>query len=166
MAAKFLDDNKPKLSLKSKLALLQTSSSLINFILRSDAINSRQRKNMSPRQEWNLWPSVNQSDALSTELERGVLHSSVVMASEWSASMRQRKNMSPRQELTLWPSINQSDALSTELERGVLRSSVVMASEWSATEGHRFHSCLGLIFFLCPVLVTCWSHHFSFLHQA
>ena len=29
-------------------------------------------------------------------------------------------------------------------------------------EGHRFNSCRGLRFFrLCPVLVTCWSHHFS-----
>ena len=26
---------------------------------------------------------------------------------------------------------------------------------------HRFDSCQGIRFFLCPVLVTCWSHHFS-----
>jgi len=31
---------------------------------------------------------------------------------------------------------------------------------------HRFDSCQGLKFFLCPVLVTCWSDHFSFLHWA
>ena len=43
----------------------------------------------------------------------------------------------------------------------VLRSSVVRASD-RCTEGHRFNSCRGLRFFrLCPVLVTCWSHHFS-----
>ena len=26
---------------------------------------------------------------------------------------------------------------------------------------HRFDSCQGIRFFLCPVLATCWSHHFS-----
>ena len=26
--------------------------------------------------------------------------------------------------------------------------------------GHRFESCRGLRFFLCPTLVTCWSFHF------
>ena len=31
------------------------------------------------------------------------------------------------------------------------------------TEGHRFNSCQGLRFFLCSVLVTCWSHHLSWL---
>ena len=40
MAAKFLYDKKTqKCHLKSEFALLQTSSSLINFILRSDVIN-------------------------------------------------------------------------------------------------------------------------------
>ena len=28
-------------------------------------------------------------------------------------------------------------------------------------KGHRFNSCRGLRFFLCPVLVTCWSYHYS-----
>ena len=32
MVAKFLDDNKPKIHLKSKFALFQTSSILVNFI--------------------------------------------------------------------------------------------------------------------------------------
>ena len=32
MVAKFLDDNKPKIHLKSKFALFQTSSILFNFI--------------------------------------------------------------------------------------------------------------------------------------
>ena len=32
MVAKGLDDNKPKIHLKSKLALFQTSSTLFNFI--------------------------------------------------------------------------------------------------------------------------------------
>ena len=36
----------------------------------------------------------------------------------------------------------------------VLRSSVVRASKW-CMEGHRFSSC--------PMLLTCWSHHFSSL---
>ena len=27
--------------------------------------------------------------------------------------------------------------------------------------GHRFESCWGLRFFLCPTLVTCWLFHFS-----
>ena len=44
----------------------------------------------------------------------------------------------------------------------VLRSSVVRASD-GCTEGHRFNSSRGLRFFLCPILVTCWSHHFSSL---
>ena len=43
----------------------------------------------------------------------------------------------------------------------VLRSSVVRASD-QCTEGHWFNSCRGPRFFLCPVLVTCWSHHFPF----
>ena len=29
-----------------------------------------QRKNLSPQQELNLWPSIHQSDALTTELQR------------------------------------------------------------------------------------------------
>ena len=49
-----------------------------------------QRKNLSPRQELNLRPSVHRSDALTTELQRThnwpssaqVLHSSVVRASD------------------------------------------------------------------------------------
>ena len=45
-----------------------------------------------------------------------------------------------------------------------LRSSVVIASDWYV-EGHRVNSYRGLRFFLCPMLVTCWSHHFSlFVH--
>ena len=32
MVAKFLDDNKPKIHLKSKFAVFQTSSILFNFI--------------------------------------------------------------------------------------------------------------------------------------
>ena len=43
----------------------------------------------------------------------------------------------------------------------VLRSSVVRASD-HCMEDHRFNSCWGLRFFLCPMLVICWSH-FSFL---
>ena len=39
----------------------------------------------------------------------------------------------------------------------VLRSSVVRASD-RCRKGHRFNSCRGLRFFLCPVLVTCWSY--------
>ena len=27
--------------------------------------------------------------------------------------------------------------------------------------GHRFNSCRGFRFFLCPMLATCWSNHFS-----
>ena len=38
----------------------------------------------------------------------------------------------------------------------------VRASDRS-TEGHRFNFCWGLRFFLCSVLVTCWSHHLSWL---
>ena len=38
-------------------------------------------------------------------------------------------------------------------------------SKWCSvdTESHtdRFNSCRGLSFFLCPVLVTCWLHHFT-----
>ena len=30
--------------------------------------------------------------------------------------------------------------------------------------GHRFESCRGLRFFLCPTLVTCWSFHFHINH--
>ena len=43
----------------------------------------------------------------------------------------------------------------------VLHSSMVRASD-RCTEGHRFNSCQGLRFFLCPMLATCWSHYFSF----
>ena len=32
MVAKFLDDNKPKIHLKNKIAMFQTSSILFNFI--------------------------------------------------------------------------------------------------------------------------------------
>ena len=42
----------------------------------------------------------------------------------------------------------------------VLRSSVVRASD-RCRKGHRFNSCRGLRFFLYPVLVTCWSYHYS-----
>ena len=42
----------------------------------------------------------------------------------------------------------------------VLRSSVVRASD-QCTEGHWFNSCREPRFFLCPVLVTCWSYHYS-----
>ena len=42
----------------------------------------------------------------------------------------------------------------------VLRSSVVRASD-RCRKGDRFNSCRGLRFFLCPVLVTCWSYHYS-----
>ena len=42
----------------------------------------------------------------------------------------------------------------------VLRSSVIRASD-RCTEDHRFNTCRGLRFFLCPVLVTCWSRDFS-----
>ena len=45
----------------------------------------------------------------------------------------------------------------------IVRSSVVRASD-RCTEGHRFNTCLGLRFFPCPMLVTCWSRHFSLLH--
>ena len=45
----------------------------------------------------------------------------------------------------------------------VLRTSVVRASD-RCMEDHRFSSCWGLRFFLCPMLVTCWLH-FSFLHR-
>ena len=45
----------------------------------------------------------------------------------------------------------------------VLCSSVVRASD-HCMEDHRFNSCWGLRFFLCPMLVICWSH-FSFLYQ-
>ena len=31
--------------------------------------------------------------------------------------------------------------------------------------GHRFESCRGLRFFLCPTLVTCWSFHFHINHK-
>ena len=41
----------------------------------------------------------------------------------------------------------------------VLRSSVVRASD-RCTESHRFNTCRGLRCFLCPMLLTCWSHHF------
>ena len=41
-----------------------------------------------------------------------------------------------------------------------LQSSLVRASDQCA-EGHRFNSCRGLRHFLCPMLVKCWSHHFS-----
>ena len=79
-----------------------------------------------------------------------------------------------------------SDALTTELQRTrgelghiqirviymymagsprVHRSSVVRVSE-RCTEGLRFNSSRGLSFFLCSVLVTCWSQRFSFLHRA
>ena len=47
----------------------------------------------------------------------------------------------------------------------VLRSSVVRESD-RCTQGHRFNSCQGLRVFLCLLLVTCWTHHFSFLHRA
>ena len=30
-------------------------------------------------------------------------------------------------------------------------------------EGHRFESCRGLRFFLCPLIVTCWSFIFTFV---
>ena len=45
----------------------------------------------------------------------------------------------------------------------VLRTLVVRASD-RCMEDHRFSSCRGLRFFLCPMLVTCWLH-FSSLHQ-
>ena len=35
------------------------------------------------------------------------------------------------------------------------------ASIWCFA-GHRFESCRGLRFFLCPTLVTCWLFHFHF----
>ena len=54
----------------------------------------------------------------------------------------------------IWPSSPQ-----------VLCSSVVRASD-QFTEGHRFSSFPGLRFFLCPVLVTCWSHHFLILPKS
>ena len=41
----------------------------------------------------------------------------------------------------------------------IVRSSVVRASD-RCTEGHRFNTCLGLRFFPCPMLVTCWSRHY------
>ena len=41
----------------------------------------------------------------------------------------------------------------------VLYSSIVRVSD--QCRGHRFSFCRGLRLFLCPVLVTCWSHHFS-----
>ena len=44
----------------------------------------------------------------------------------------------------------------------VLRSSVVRASN-QCMEGHRFNSGRGLRFFLCSMLMTCRSHHFSSL---
>ena len=40
----------------------------------------------------------------------------------------------------------------------VLRSSVVRASD-RCRKGHRFNSCWGLRFFLCPVHVKCWSYY-------
>ena len=54
----------------------------------------------------------------------------------------------------IWPSSPQ-----------VLCSSVVRASD-QCTEGHRFSSFPGLRFFLCPMLVTCWSHHFLILPKS
>lgn len=48
------------------------------------------------------------------------------------------KSLSHRQDLNLWP-----------------RSSVVRCMEG------RFKSCRGLRFFVCPMLMTCWTHHFS-----
>ena len=42
---------------------------------------------------------------------------------------------------------------------------MVRASDW-CTEGRRFKSYRGLRFFLCPLLVTCWTHHSSFLYRA
>ena len=47
----------------------------------------------------------------------------------------------------------------------VFHNSVVRLSD-RCTGGHRFNSCQGLRFFLCPVLVTCWSHHFSFFSKS
>ena len=47
----------------------------------------------------------------------------------------------------------------------VLHRSVVRASDW-CTEVRRFKSCRGLRFFLCPMLMTCWTHHSSFLYRA
>ena len=47
----------------------------------------------------------------------------------------------------------------------VFYNSVVRLSD-RCTGGHRFNSCQGLRFFLCPVLVTCWSHHFSFFSKS
>ena len=76
-------------------------------------------------------------------------------------SMGQRKNPSSRLEWSLWPSVVlHSDAITTELRRTPLCSSVDKVSD-RFTEGHGFNSCRGLRFFLCPVLVTSWLHHFS-----
>ena len=65
-------------------------------------------------------------------------------------SVGQRKYLSPRQDLNLWPPKHRACALST-LSYGELMERCL--------GGHRFKSCRGLRFFLCPTFVTCWSFH-------
>ena len=79
---------------------------------------------------------------------------------KWSTCHdRLTKNKSdPRQELNLWPSVHRSDAPTTQL-RGIrgelchIQGSCIRPSD-RCTEGHRFNSCRGLRFFLCPTLCS------------
>ena len=101
-----------------------------------------QRKNLNPGQDSNLWPPKHRAGALSTEQR-------VLYPLSYGCSI-------------LWA----TGALSTELRvlyplsygrsiLWVLRSSVDRAPA-RCLGGHRFESCPGLRFFLCPTLVKWW----------
>ena len=143
-----------------------------------------QRKIWVPDRNWPLWPSAYRLDALTTELRRkekiGVFfffvpsHALDMLITSFLFSSLSLKftillffyhthdnfdiaDAAVRRthvihEPCIWPSPPR-----------VLRTSVVRASN-RCMEDHRFSSCWGLTFFLCPMLVTCWLH-FSFLHR-
>ena len=101
-----------------------------------------QRKNLSPGQDSNLWPPKHRAGALSTEL-RVLYPQSNGCSIHWatgalSSELRVLYPLSYGRSI-LW----------------VLRSSVNRAPA-RCLGGHRFESCPGLRFFVCPALVKWW----------
>ena len=107
------------------------------------------------------------------------------------SSMGQRKNLSPRQDSNLWPPKHRAGALFTWATKNSWRARLytrfifdtrpadepsiiglalhesyvaqVNRAPARCLGGHRFESCRGLRFFLCPMIVTCWSFIFTFV---
>ena len=113
--------------------------SSVKKIMRSVVINMSRardkRKNLSPREELNLRPSVHRSDTLTTELR-------------WTCGRLGHIHIH-RHEPCIWPSSHESFV-----------AQPVRASD-RCTEGHRFNSCRWLSFFFvaCLLLVDHITYH-------